>query len=157
MQMTVAGRLAALGITLPKLSPSPGPFVGAIRWGNTVTVSGQVPLQDGKVLMVGLLGDQISLEQGQLCARQALLNALAQLDAVAGGLDRVAGFVRLGGFVAATPEFTRHGAVIDGASHLLMQLFDDKGCHARAAIGVASLPRGVPVEIELTAVLQDRG
>jgi len=154
--MTVAVRMAELGLTLPKLGPPPGPFVGAIQWGNTVTVSGQVPLLDGKVLMVGRVGDTISVEQGQLCARQALLNALAQLDGVAGGLDRVAGFVRLGGFVAATPEFTSHGAVIDGASHLLMQLFGDKGRHARAAIGVASLPRGVPVEIELTAVLQDR-
>ena len=155
--MTFAERLAGLGLTLPKLSPPPGPFVGAIQWGKTITVSGQVPLQDGKVLMVGRLGDPVSVEQGQLCARQALLNALAQLGQVAGDMDRVAGFVRLGGFVAATPDFTLHGAVIDGASLLLMHLFGDKGRHARAAIGVASLPRGVPVEIELTAVLQDRG
>lgn len=154
--MTVAERLAELALTLPKASPPPGPFVGAIRWGNTITVSGQVPLLDGKALMVGRLGEQITVEQGQHCARQALLNALAQLEPLAGGLDHIAGFVRLGGFVAATPWFTSHGAVIDGASQVLMQVFGDKGRHARVAIGVASLPRGVPVEIELTAVLQGR-
>lgn len=153
--MTVAKRLADLGLALPVAGSPPGPFVGAIRWGNTMTVSGQVPLLDGKVLMTGRLGEQITIEQGQLCARQALLNALAQLEKAAGGLDRVAGFVRLGGYVAAVPEFTSHGAVVDGASHLLMDLFAERGRHARVALGVASLPRGVPVEIELTAVLED--
>lgn len=153
--MTVAKRLGDLGLTLPVAGTPPGPFVGAIRWGNIVTVSGQVPLKDGKVLMTGRLGDQITIEQGQLCAQQALLNALAQLEKAAGGLDRVAGFMRMGGYVAAVPEFTSHGAVMDGASNLLMELFGERGHHARVALGMATLPRGVPVEIELTAVLED--
>lgn len=153
--MTVVERLAALGLVLPVAGTPPGPFLGAIRWDNVVTVSGQVPLLDGKVHMTGRLGDQISVEQGQQCARLAVLNALAQLDKVAGGLDRVAGFVRLGGYVAAVPEFTALGAVVDGASHLLMDIFGDRGRHARVALGVASLPRGVPVEIELSAVLRE--
>jgi enamine deaminase RidA (YjgF/YER057c/UK114 family) len=81
------------------------------------------------------------------------LNALAQLDLAAGGLDRIAGFVRLAGYVAATGDFTAHGTVIDGASRLLVEVFGDRGAHARCAIGVASLPRGAPVEVELSAIL----
>jgi enamine deaminase RidA (YjgF/YER057c/UK114 family) len=151
--MTTTDKLAALGLSLPPPATPPGAFVGAIRHGSLITVSGQVPLKDGKVLMTGHLGAGISVEDGQLCARLALLNALAQLDLAAGGLDRVAGFVRLAGYVAATGDFTAHGAVIDGASRLLVEVFGDRGAHARCAIGVASLPRGAPVEIELSAIL----
>lgn len=150
---TVAERFAALGLSLPDAVAPPGAFVGAIRHADMVNVSGQVPLKDGQVLKTGRLGETVSLEEGQECARQALLNALAQLGEVAGGLDRVAGFVRLAGYVAATPDFTRHGAVIDGASDLLRALFPLNGAHARVAVGVSSLPRGVPVEIELSAIL----
>jgi enamine deaminase RidA (YjgF/YER057c/UK114 family) len=151
--MLIAERLAALGLALPQPATPPGAFVGAIRHGSLITVSGQVPLKDGKVLMTGRLGAGISLEDGQLCARWALLNALAQLDLAAGGLDRIAGFVRLAGYVAATGDFTAHGTVIDGASRLLVEVFGDRGAHARCAIGVASLPRGAPVEVELSAIL----
>lgn len=153
--MTPSARLAQLGIVLPPPPDPPGAFVGAITQGRLVTVSGQVPLRDGVVLMTGRLGDGISIEDGQLCARWAALNALAQLDRAAGGLDRIAGFVRLAGYVAGTPDFTAHGAVVDGASRLLVDLFGDNGLHARCAIGVASLPRGVPVEIELSALLRE--
>ncbi|MGB3815138.1 MAG: Atu1372/SO_1960 family protein [Shinella sp.] len=146
-------RLAACGLDLPEASVSPGAFVGAVRAGNIVTISGQVPLKDGAVLKTGHLGAGVSLEDGRDCARWALLNALAQLECIAGGLDRVEGFVRLAGYVAATPEFTQHGAVIDGASELLREIFPDCWPHARIAVGVGSLPRGVPVEIELTALL----
>ena len=154
--MSVHDRCSALGLVLPDVSqPPPGAFVGAIRWGNQVTVSGQVPLRLGEVLAVGRLGDTVSIETGRECARQALLNALAQLDRAAGGLDHVAGFVRLGGYVAAVPEFTQHGKVVDAASELLRELFPDRWQHARVALGMASLPRGVPVEIELTAVVAE--
>lgn len=146
-------RLRALGLALPAASTPPGAFCGAIRFGNTVTVSGQVPLQDGAVLMTGHLGAGISLDQGREAARWALLNALAQLSAAAGGLDHVAGFIRLAGYVAATSDFTQHGKVVDGASELLRDLFGARGDHARVSLGVSSLPRGVPVEIELTAHL----
>lgn len=153
--MTIPEKLAALGLSLPPPSTPPGAFVGAIRHGNVVTVSGQVPLRDGAVLMTGRLGDSVSLEDGQLCARWALLNALAQLERCAGSLDHVAGFVRLAGYVAARSDFTAHGAVIDGASQLLMEIFAEKGAHARCALGVSSLPRGAPVEIEISAVLAE--
>lgn len=149
----VRARLAALGLSLPEASDAPGAFVGAIRNGDQVTVSGQVPLRNGLVLQTGHVGATVSLEDARECARWAMLNALAQLEKAAGGLDRIRGFVRLAGYVAATPDFTRHGAVVDGASELLRQVFPECWPHARIAIGVGSLPRGVPVEIELTARL----
>jgi len=152
---SVYDRLSDLGLTLPEASVPPGSFVGAVRSGRIVTVSGQVPLKDGNVVQTGHLGNDVSIEEGQDCARWALLNALAQLERTAGGLERVAGFVRLAGYVAASPDFTRHGAVIDAASELLRGLFPDRWAHARIAVGVSSLPRGVPVEIELTAILTD--
>lgn len=155
--MNVSEKLAALGLVLPAASTPPGAFRGAVRHGNTVTVSGQVPLQDGKVMMVGSLGADVTIEQGRDCARCALLNALAQVEAICGSLDLVEGFVRLGGYVAATPDFTQHGKVIDGASELLRDIFGDRAAHARVAMGMASLPRGVPVEIELTVIVRDNG
>lgn len=149
----VRQRLALLGLALPDAAVPPGAFVGAIRSGDTVTVSGQVPIKDKAVLRTGHLGADVSLEAGRECARWALLNALAQLERIAGRLDQVQGFVRLAGYVAAAPDFTQHGSVVDGASELLREVFPESWPHARIAIGVASLPRGVPVEIELTAVL----
>jgi enamine deaminase RidA (YjgF/YER057c/UK114 family) len=146
-------RLSELGLTLPEASVPPGSFVGAIRNGRVVTVSGQVPLRDKAVIRTGHLGSSVSIEQGQDCARSALLNALAQLQQITGGLERIGGFIRLAGYVAASADFTQHGAIIDGASELLRALFPDRWAHARIAVGVASLPRGAPVEIELTALL----
>jgi len=148
-------RLAGLGLSLPEASMPAGAFVGAIRTGNVITVSGQVPLKDGVVRQTGHVGAGVSLEEGRDCARWCLLNALAQLERAAGGFDKVRGFVRLAGYVAATVDFSRHGSVIDAASELLRDLFPDCWQHARIAIGVASLPRGVPVEIELTALVAD--
>lgn len=153
----VRQRLSVLGFALPEPAVPPGAFVGAIRDGTTVTVSGQVPLKNGAVVRTGHLGVDVSIEEGRECARWALLNALAQLEGIAGGLDRVAGFIRLAGYVAASPGFTQHGAVVDGASELLHEIFPDRWPHARVALGVASLPRGVPVEIELTATLVAEG
>ena len=148
-------RLSALGLTLPQASQPPGAFVGAIRSGDIVTVSGQVPLVDGRVWTTGIVGSGVSMEEGRDCARLCLLNALAQLEQAAGGFDKVCGFIRLAGYVAASADFVRHGAVIDGASELLRELFPDRWTHARIAIGVASLPRGAPVELELTALVVD--
>lgn len=149
----VAARMQALGLALPEAPDPPGAFVGAIRHGTMVTVSGQVPLREGAVMATGTLLEGVSEDEARACARQALLNALAQLDRVAGGLDRVTGFVRLAGYVAAPPGFTRHGAIVDAASDLLRELFPSCWQHARLAVGVASLPRGVPVDIELSAVV----
>jgi gamma-glutamyl-gamma-aminobutyrate hydrolase PuuD/enamine deaminase RidA (YjgF/YER057c/UK114 family) len=151
----VSERLAALGLALPEAPEPPGAFVGAVRHGSTVTVSGQVPLRDGGLVATGTVGAGVSEDQARDCARQAALNALAQLDRAAGGLDRVRGFVRLAGYVAAAPGFTRHGNVVDAASELLRALFPDRWRHARVAVGVASLPRGAPVEVELSAVVAE--
>jgi enamine deaminase RidA (YjgF/YER057c/UK114 family) len=151
----VRKRLAAIGLSLPQASVPPGAFVGAVRSGNIVTVSGHVPVLDGAVAQTGLLGADVSIDEGRECARLCLLNVLAQLERAAGGFDRVRGFVRLAGYVAAAAEFTRHGAVIDAASELLRELFPDCWQHARIAVGVSSLPRGVPVEIELIALVAD--
>ncbi|MFC3323655.1 Atu1372/SO_1960 family protein [Mesorhizobium cantuariense] len=153
----VRQRLSALGLALPEPAVPPGAFVGAIRNGTIVTVSGQVPLREKAVIKRGHLGTDVSIEEGRESARWALLNALAQLEGIAGGLDRVAGFIRLAGYVAASPDFTQHGTVVDGASELLREIFPDRWPHARVALGVASLPRGVPVEIELTASLATEG
>jgi gamma-glutamyl-gamma-aminobutyrate hydrolase PuuD/enamine deaminase RidA (YjgF/YER057c/UK114 family) len=151
----VRERLAQLELALPEASSPPGAFSGAVRAGNIITVSGQVPMKDGAVLRTGHLGVDVSIEEGRESARWALLNALAQLERAAGGFDNILGFVRLAGYVAADAAFARHGAVVDGASELLRELFPDRWAHARIAIGVASLPRGVPVEVELTAVVGD--
>lgn len=148
-------RLASLGLSLPEASAPPGAFAGAVRTGNMITVSGQVPLIAGAVGKTGQVGAGVSIEEGRDSARICLLNVLAQLDRAAGGFSRVRAFVRLAGYVAASADFTRHGAVIDGASELLRDLFPDRWEHARIAIGVSSLPRGAPVEIELTALLAD--
>ena len=155
--MTAYDHLARLGLALPKPTLPTGPFVGARRLGTMVVISGQVPLKDGSVLMSGHLGENVSIAQGQECARWCLLNALAQLEMLCGSLNPIQGFLRLAGYVAATSNFTQHGQVLDGASSLLQEVFPDRWQHARAALGVCSLPRGVPVEIELTAVVDDKG
>ena len=147
-------RLSQLGLTMPEPSVPPGAFSATMVHRDLITVSGQVPLVDGKVLAVGQLGAGVSIELGQECARHALLNCLSQIRAELGSLDPVIGFVRLAGYVAATPDFVAHGKVIDAASVLLGEVFGPLGRHARLAVGVASLPRGVPVEIELTAILR---
>lgn len=152
---SVYARLSEMGLSLPEAPVPTGAFKGAIRTGNTVTVSGQVPLKDRRVLKTGLLGADVSIDEGRECARWALLNALAQLNLAASGLQRIKGFVRLAGYVSAAPTFTEHGRVVDGASELLRDLFPDNWAHARVALGVSSLPRGVPVEIELSAVIAE--
>jgi enamine deaminase RidA (YjgF/YER057c/UK114 family) len=112
-------------------------------------VSGQLPFVAGKLAYSGRLGVSVSLEEGQAAARQCLLNIVSQVDAACDGdLDRVARVVRLGGFVACAPEFTQHPAVINGASDLAVAIFGEAGRHARAAVGVASLPLDAPVEID---------
>ncbi|MCA9292828.1 MAG: RidA family protein [Phycisphaerales bacterium] len=143
-------RLAELGLTLP---PAPKPvasYVPAamVPAGKPVYVSGQVPLRDGKMIASGQVGRDVPIELAQECARQCALNGLAALRAEVGDLARIRRVVRVGGFVACAPDFTDHPKVINGASDLLVQLLGDAGKHARAAVGVPSLPLGAPVEIE---------
>ena len=149
MSETISGRLAELGHTMPVPSAPAGNYVGWVRTGNLVQVSGQLPMRDGKVAFTGTLGDDVSLETGQQAAQLCALNVFAQLSAaVNDDLSKVVRCVRLGGFVSATADFTQHPQVINGASDFVVQVLGDKGKHARAAVGVSSLPANVAVEVE---------
>ncbi|PFG73355.1 RidA family protein [Tepidiforma thermophila] len=143
-------RLADLGIELPAVPPPAGLYAPAVRSGNQLYVSGQVPRAgDGSgVAAVGKLGHAITVEEGAALARTCALQALAVVRAELGSLDRVRRVVRVAGYVASAPGFTQHPAVINGASQLLLDVFGEAGRHARVAIGVAELPAGVPVEVE---------
>lgn len=149
MDGRIATRLQALGLSLPAAQPPVATYVAYVVTGNLVVVSGQLPMVSGKLGWTGKLGAAVSQEEGVQAARQCLLNMLAHVSAACeGDLDRVARVVRLGGFVACTPEFTSHPAVINGASDLVVEIFGEAGRHARAAVGVPSLPLDAPVEIE---------
>jgi len=143
-------RLADLGIELPAVPPPAGLYAPAVRSGNQLYVSGQVPRAgDGSgVAAVGKLGHDITVEEGAALARTCALQALAVVRAELGSLDRVRRVVRVAGYVASASGFTQHPAVINGASQLLLDVFGEAGRHARVAIGVAELPAGVPVEVE---------
>jgi enamine deaminase RidA (YjgF/YER057c/UK114 family) len=143
----IAAKLSDLSITLPEAAAPAANYVPYTRSGALLFISGQLPFADGALLFPGRLGDTVSIEQGYQAARQCAINIIAQIKA-AGGLERVARVVRVGGFVASTPEFTEHPQVVNGASDLFVAVFGDAGRHARAAVGVAALPRGVAVEVE---------
>ena len=148
-------RLADLGIELPEPAAPLAAYVGRVVHGGIVTVSGQLPLVDGAVAVTGRLGDDVSVEDGARAARLCAINLLAQVRAACGGeWDRLDRAIRLGGFVAATAEFTEHPAVINGASQLVADALGERGAHARAAVGVASLPLGAAVEVEGTFALR---
>ena len=148
-------KLAALGLELPVAAAPVANYVGYTVSGKTVYISGQLPFRDGKVACVGRLGAGISVEEGYAAGRQCGLNILAQLKAACDGdLDRVARVLRLAGFVNCTPEFTDHPKCVNGASDLMVAVFGDAGRHARAAVGVASLPAGAAVEVEAIVELR---
>lgn len=141
-------RLAELGIELPEAPAPAANYVPYVVVGDMVYISGQVS-KDANGLICGKLGDDASVDDGAAAARVCALNLIAQLrEACGGDLDRVAKIVKLGGFVNSTPDFHDHPAVVNGASNLMGDVFGDIGAHARAAVGCASLPFGVAVEIE---------
>lgn len=147
-------RLRELGLTLPAIPPAAGKYLPGVRSGQLVFVSGQTPTVDGRLTLTGYVGEHVSVEQGRQGARLAALNCLAQLAAVTGSLDRVRRIVRLTGYVRSAPGFGEQPAVINGASELLIDLWGEQGQHARSAIGVAELPGGAPVEIELVVEVE---
>lgn len=153
--MTVEERLAQLGLTLPEAPAPVASYVPAVKQGNWVYVSGQIPLRDGKVRVSGKVGSEVSLEDAQEEARQCALNALAIIKSVAGSLDNVERIVKVTGFVACSPDFTDAPKVVNGASDLFLEVFGDKGRHARAAVGVTALPLDVPVEVEVIAFVKE--
>lgn len=142
-------KLHELGLHLPEVAKPLAAYVPAVRSGNLIFVSGQVPLVDGKLLLTGKVGAEVTAEQAKGLAQRAALNAIAAAAAEAGGIDRIARVVKVTGYVASTPEFTAHPGVINGASELIGQVFGDAGAHARAAVGVAALPLDAPVEVEM--------
>jgi len=144
----IAARLAELGVTLPQPAAPIANYVPAVITGNLLFVSGQVPVRDGVIAYTGKLGGTVQVEIGQQAAQLCFINVLAQARAMLGSLDRVARVVRLGGFIAAVPEFTGHAQVMNGASDMAVAVFDDIGRHARSTIGVPSLPGDAAVEVE---------
>jgi enamine deaminase RidA (YjgF/YER057c/UK114 family) len=149
MSGKIEAKLKELGIELPQASTPVANYVPFTRSGNLVVVSGQVSVRNGKAEFVGKLGREISVAEAQQAAKLCALNILAHLKtACDGDLDRVKRVLRLGGFVNCAPEFTEMPQVVNGASDLMVAVFGDAGKHARAAVGVSSLPLGVAVEVE---------
>jgi len=155
MAGSVDAKLKQLGVEIPTPAAPVANYVGFVKTGNLVFVSGQVTMQGGKPQFIGKLGKEISVEQGQEAAKLCAINIVAQLKAACeGDLDRVQRIVKLGGFVNSTPEFTDQPKVINGASDFLVAVFGDKGKHARAAVSAGALPLNVSVEIDCIAEIK---
>ncbi len=150
MTGTIDKRLEELGIELPTPAAPIANYVGFVRTGRLLFVSGQLCLASGELVARGKLGAQVSLEQGHAAARASAVNVLAQVRAALGDLDKVIRVVRLGGFINSTPDFVDGPKVMNGASDLMVAVFGDKGRHARTTVGVASLPVDAAVEVEGT-------
>jgi len=154
--VSVAERLAALGLSLPALTAPLASYVPAVRAGQWVFSAGQLPFVDGVLPATGLVGEQVDPDLARELAARAGLNALAAVASVLdGGLDDVARVVKVVGYVAASPTFTAHPGVVNGASDLIVAVLGEGvGTHARSAVGVASLPLGSPVEVEVVAMVR---
>lgn len=153
--MTVTDRLAELGIDIPDVVPPVAAYVPAVVTGRYVYTSGQLPMRDGAMVAVGLVGADVDPDLAKECARQCAINALAAAQSVIGNLNRVTRVVKVVGFVASADGFTGQPAVINGASELLLDVFGDAGRHARSAVGVAALPVNAPVEVEIILEVAD--
>lgn len=150
--MDVMARLKTLGLTLPPVPKPVAAYVPAVRVGQLVFTSGQLPLQAGQLVSGGMVPSQVSVEEAYRACRVAVLNALAAVAMVA-DLDQVQQVVRVGGYVASEPGFHEQSKVVNGASDLLKEIWQEAGQHARTAIGVAALPLDASVEIELVVQL----
>ena len=145
----IDARLQELGIVLPDAPAPVANYVPFVVHDRLVFVSGQIPFVDGELSYVGTVGDELSIEEAQGAARICALNVLAQVRAACDGdLDRVTHCIRLGGYVNGTSDFKQHPQVMNGASDLMVEIFGDKGRHARFAVGAGNLPAGVAVEVE---------
>jgi|SRR5680860_1494534 len=145
----VEDRLSELGLSVPEVAAPLAAYVPAVRTGNYVFTSGQLPLRDGQLLLTGKVGGEVSGEEAAECARQCGLNAIAAVKAEIGDLDKVKRIVKTVVFVASTPNFTGQPLVANGASELFGTAFGVAGQHARSAVGVPVLPLDAPVELEL--------
>ena len=152
--MSIKEKLSSLGLTLPTAAAPVAAYVPAIKTGNLVFTAGQLPVVDGKLVLTGKVGSDVTAEDAKKMAEICALNALAAISLVA-DIDQIEKIVRVGGFVNGAPGFVAIPAVINGASELLIKLFGDvNGKHARTAVGVAELPLNAPVEIDLVVKLK---
>lgn len=147
--LTPEQRLAELGLAVPEVAKPVAAYVPAVRSGDHVFTSGQLPMREGALIRTGKVGAEVSVDAAADCARQCALNAIAAIRAELGELSRVRRVVKVVVFVASTPDFTGQPQVANGASELLGQVFGDAGQHARSAVGVPVLPLDAPVEVEL--------
>ena len=148
-------RLAALGLSVPEVATPVAAYVPAVRSGNHVWTSGQLPMRAGELMATGKVGGEVSQEDAAACARQCGLNAIAAVKAQVGDLAAVKRVVKVVCFVASTTDFTAQPQVANGVSELLGEVFGDAGVHARSAVGVSVLPLDAPVEVEM--VVEVRG
>jgi len=151
--MDIDINLQRLGLRLPEPVAPAFQYVAVVVEDGLAWVSGQIPRDGSKILFIGKVGAEVSLEQAQAAARACVLQGLSQLKQALGGFDRVRRVVKVTGFVASAPGFVQQPSVMDAASELLVQVLGEAGRHARSAIGVAELPRGVPVEVELVVAV----
>jgi enamine deaminase RidA (YjgF/YER057c/UK114 family) len=146
-------RLAELGLTIPEVATPVAAYVPAVRSGQQVFTSGQLPLRSGELMATGKVGAEVTEEEAYACAQQCALNAIAAINAEIGDLSLVRRIVKVVVFVASAPDFTGQPKVANGASELFGEVFGEAGYHARSAVGVAALPLGAPVELEVLAAL----
>ncbi len=147
--MTVEQKLQSMGITIPETPKPVAAYIPALQVNDLIFTSGQIPIVKGELKFKGKLGAEISKEQGYQAAKICALNALSAIKGVVVDLDRIEQVVKVVGFVASAEGFTEQPVVINGASEFLQEVLGEKGLHARSAVGVAELPLGVPVEVEL--------
>ena len=153
--MSIKEKLSSLGLTLPTPAAPVAAYVPAVKTGNLVFTAGQLPVVDGKLVLTGKVGSDVTPEDAKKMAEICALNALAAISLVA-DIDQIEKIVRVGGFVNGAPGFVAIPAVINGASELLIKLFGDvNGKHARTAVGVAELPLNAPVEVEMVVQLKN--
>jgi enamine deaminase RidA (YjgF/YER057c/UK114 family) len=151
----VEARLAALGLTVPQVTIPLAAYIPAVRTGNLIYTSGQLPMIDGALAATGKVGGTVSAEEAAELAKICALNGIAAVRSLIGDLDKVVRVVKVVGFVASASDFTGQPAVVNGASNLLKEAFGDAGVHARSAVGVAALPLDAPVEVELIVEVAD--
>ena len=156
MTNSVDNRITELGIEIPEPPKAVASYVGWVRTGNLIYVSGQIPVRDGNLTMTGKVGDTVTVEQAQQAAQVCAINIIAQLkDACDGNLERLNRIIKLTGYVSSAPDFTDQALVINGASNLIGEVFAEAGVHSRAAVGVAVLPLDASVEVDAIAEISD--
>ena len=154
--MNIETKLEELGITLPEAPPAVATYQPWIQTGNLIFTSGQLPFRDGLIAYEGKLGSELSEEDGYQAARQCALNAIAQLKAAAGNLNKIRKIVRIEGYVHCAEGFRGHPQVINGASDLIVEIFGEKGRHTRLALGINEMPVNAAVQLAITAEVDDQ-